>query len=167
MHITRGGFVAGEARAVIRSIDGGPAVPPGRRSLLTVGGAVGRPGVLEVPIGTPLGTVLSVTDARPPSAVVTGGYHGTWLAPRFDLPLSRAGLAAAGGALGAGVVLVLDESTCALGELARVASWLAGQSARQCGPCMFGLEALARDVADLSGYWSACTSRPPRLYRSC
>jgi NADH:ubiquinone oxidoreductase subunit F (NADH-binding) len=188
--------VAGEARAVIRSIDGGPALPPGRRilpteqgvagaptflsnvetfaqlavlagmgpgayaaaglrdepgtTLLTVGGAVGRPGVLEVPIGTSLGAVLSATDARPPSAVVIGGYHGTWLAPRFDLPLSRMGLAAAGGTLGAGVVLVLDESTCALGELARVASWLAGQSARQCGPCMFGLDALAKDVADLA-----------------
>lgn len=196
VHVTTGGFVAGEARAVIRGIDGGRAVPPGRRTLpsqqgvagaptflsnaetfaqltvlagmgpgayaavgrrdepgttlLTVGGAVGRPGVLEVPVGTPLGAVLSATDARPPSVVVTGGYHGTWLAPWLDLPLSRTGVAAAGGTLGAGVVLVLDESTCALGELARVAAWLAGQSARQCGPCTFGLGALARDVADIA-----------------
>lgn len=55
-----------------------------------------------------------------------------------------------GGTLGAGVVLVLDGATCALGELSRVAWWLAGQSVRQCGPCRFGLDALARDVAELS-----------------
>jgi NADH:ubiquinone oxidoreductase subunit F (NADH-binding) len=191
VHIVHGGFVAGEGRAVLSSIDGRPAVPPGRRrlptddgvylsnaetfaqltvlagmgpaayvsvgsheepgtTLLTVGGAVDRPGVLEVPLGTPLSAVLSVADARAPAAVVIGGYHGTWLAPRRALPLSRSGLAAVGGTLGAGVVLVLDGATCGLGELSRVAWWLAGQSARQCGPCQFGLDALARDVADLA-----------------
>jgi NADH:ubiquinone oxidoreductase subunit F (NADH-binding) len=119
-------------------------------TLLTVGGAVDRPGVLEVPLGTPLGAVLAVTDAHGPTAVVVGGYHGTWLAPRADLPLSRAGLAAVGGTLGAGVVLALDRATCALGELSRVAWWLAAQSMQRCGPCRFGLDALARDVADLA-----------------
>src|SRR5581483_1667565 len=45
-------------------------------------------------------------------------------------------------------------ATCALGELARVAGWLAGESARQCGPCRFGLPALAADVAALAaGSW--------------
>jgi NADH:ubiquinone oxidoreductase subunit F (NADH-binding) len=63
--------------------------------------------------------------------------------------LSRAGVAAAGGSLGAGILLVLDQDTCGLGELARVAGWLAGESARQCGPCRFGLPALAADVAAL------------------
>lgn len=191
MHAVSGGFVAGEARAVLGSINGHPAVPPGRRSLptddgvflsnaetfaqltvlagmgraayadvgsleepgttlLTVGGAADRPGVLEVPLGTPLGAVLSVTDSQATAAVVVGGYHGAWLSPRPDLPLSRAGLAAVGGTLGAGVVLALDGATCALGELSRVAWWLAGQSTRRCGPCRFGLDALARDVADLA-----------------
>jgi NADH:ubiquinone oxidoreductase subunit F (NADH-binding) len=42
---------------------------------------------------------------------------------------------------------VLDNSTCLLGELGRVTSWLASESAKQCGPCRFGLPALAADVA--------------------
>ncbi len=69
-----------------------------------------------------------------------------WLRPAPDIPLSRAGIAAAGASLGAGVLFVLDSTTCALGELARSTAWLAAQSAGQCGPCRFGLPALAADV---------------------
>jgi NADH:ubiquinone oxidoreductase subunit F (NADH-binding) len=189
----KGGFVSGEARAVVRALRGGPALPPGRRTpsaatgtfvgnaetfaqlavllrmgprryadtgtpaepgttLITVGGAVHRPGVVEIPLGTPLGIVLAaVGAAEQPQAVVIGGYHGAWVQPAPQLRLSRAGLAAAGGAFGAGVVLVLDGHTCALGELARVAGWLAAESAKQCGPCRFGLPALAADVTALAG----------------
>ena len=118
-------------------------------TLLTVGGAVARPGVVEIPLGTPLGIVLDAAGAGRPVAVVTGGYHGSWIAPIGDIRLCRDGLASAGGTLGAGVVLVLDADTCALGELSRVATWLAGESARQCGPCTFGLPALARDMRAL------------------
>jgi NADH:ubiquinone oxidoreductase subunit F (NADH-binding) len=187
-----GGFVSGEARTVVRALDGGPALPPGRRTpptatgtvvsnaetfaqvavllrigpqrfaetgthtapgttLLTVGGAVNRPGVVEIPLGTPLGILLGAAGLPyQPQAVVVGGYHGSWVAPIPEIRLSRDGLAAAGGTFGAGVVLVLDETTCALGELATVTGWLAGQSARQCGPCRFGLPVLAADVAALA-----------------
>ena len=128
----------------------GTRAEPGT-TLLTVGGAVGRPGVVEIPLGTPLGIVLSAAGAGPVAAVVTGGYSGgSWLAPDPDLPLCRAGLAMAGATLGAGVLLAVDPATCPLGELAHVAGWLAGQSSRQCGPCRFGLPALARDVAALA-----------------
>jgi NADH:ubiquinone oxidoreductase subunit F (NADH-binding) len=185
-----GGFVAGEARAVVRALDHGPARPTGRRTpatttgvlvanaetfaqaavlvrmgahryadsgtssepgttLITVGGAVGRPGVVEIPLGTPLGIVLAAASAHHPQAVVVGGYHGAWLAPIPKIRLSREGLAAAGGTFGAGVVLVVDTGTCSLGELSRVAAWLAAESVKQCGPCRFGLPALAADVAAL------------------
>jgi len=121
--------------------DSGTHAEPGT-TLLTVGGAVARPGVVEIPLGTPLGIVLSAAGAAVPQAVVVGGYHGSWQA-RPDIQLCHAN------GLGAGVISVLDGSTCALGELARVASWLAAQSTRQCGPCRFGLPALARDVAGI------------------
>ena len=45
---------------------------------------------------------------------------------------------------------MLSGETCALDELTRVASWLAAQSAQQCGPWRFGLPALAADIAALS-----------------
>ncbi|HEY7046768.1 MAG TPA: NADH-ubiquinone oxidoreductase-F iron-sulfur binding region domain-containing protein [Jatrophihabitantaceae bacterium] len=120
----------------------GPLAEPGT-ALLTVSGAVARPGVVEVPISTPLGIVLDAAGASDPRAVVLGGYHGAWRLPRPDVPLAPST------GLGAGVVAVLDDRTCALGELARVTAWLAAQSAGQCGPCRFGLPALARDVASV------------------
>ena len=191
VRVITGGFVSGEARAIVRALRGGSAVPPGRRTpsttsgtfvsnvetfaqlaillrlgphrfaetgthaepgttLLTVGGAVRRPGVVEIPIGTPLGIVLAAAQAAPPQAVIIGGYHGAWLAPIPAMQLSRAGVSSAGGGFGAGVLLVVDDATCALGELARVAGWLASESTRQCGPCRFGLPALAQDVAALA-----------------
>lgn len=132
-----------------RYAETGTATEPGT-TLLTIGGAVARPGVMEIPIGTPLGIVLATAGApEHPQAIVLGGFHGAWLPPAPTIRLSREGAAAAGGTLGAGVLLVLDENTCALGELASAAAWLAGESAQQCGPCRFGLPALADDVAAL------------------
>ncbi|SOD70624.1 NADH:ubiquinone oxidoreductase subunit F (NADH-binding) [Jatrophihabitans sp. GAS493] len=119
--------------------------------LLTVGGSVAHSGVLEVPTGTPLSIVLAASGASQHlQGVILGGYHGSWHQPIGSIRLSRAGVHAAGGSLGAGVVLAVDDTTCALGELQRVTNWLAEQSARQCGPCRFGLPALAADVAAIA-----------------
>ena len=58
-------------------------------------------------------------------------------------------LTAASG-LGAGIVVALPETTCALAETARVARYLATQSAGQCGPCVHGLAALAGGLEQLA-----------------
>jgi NADH:ubiquinone oxidoreductase subunit F (NADH-binding)/ferredoxin len=120
--------------------------------LLTVGGSVARPAIVEVPTGVPLGHVLDICGASLPRGVLTGGYHGMWLTPdvAYQVPVSRAGLAAAGGSLGAGVVLVLGADTCPLGEVSRVASYLAMQSSGQCGPCKLGLPSVARSLAAIT-----------------
>ena len=74
-------------------------------------------------------------------------------------------LAGHGAALGAGVVLLLSEDACPVAETARVATWLAAQSSGQCGPCVFGLEALAAAVATLAhgGALPAARQRLARL----
>ena len=41
--------------------------------------------------------------------------------------------------------------TCVLDEVVRVSRWLASESSGQCGPCFFGLPALADDLAALAG----------------
>ncbi|HEX2902349.1 MAG TPA: NADH-ubiquinone oxidoreductase-F iron-sulfur binding region domain-containing protein [Jatrophihabitans sp.] len=125
----------------------GVAGEPGS-TLVTVSGAVARPGVYELPLGYRLADLAHQVGAGASQAVITGGYHGTWLPP-IDLTLSRQGVSAAGGVFGAGVLVFVGEGTCALAELTRVAAWLAGESARQCGPCRFGLPALAADLAGL------------------
>jgi len=64
-------------------------------------------------------------------------------------PLERHRLDALGLSLGCGLVAVLDEQACGLVETARLLRWLAGQSSGQCGPCVFGLPALAQLVDDI------------------
>jgi NADH:ubiquinone oxidoreductase subunit F (NADH-binding)/ferredoxin len=120
--------------------------------LLTVGGSVGLPAVVEVPTGESLGHILDICQAAPAHGVLVGGYHGMWLTPEaaYNIPVSRAGLASAGGTLGAGVVLVLGEESCPLSEVARVAGYMAGQSSGQCGPCKLGLPALAQSLAAIT-----------------
>ncbi len=119
--------------------------------LLSVGGSAAYPAVVEVPTGIPLAAVLDVCQAPAGDGVLVGGYHGMWLPAEmaYAAPVSREGLAAVGGTLGAGVVLPLGDGTCPLGEVSRVASYLAGESAGQCGPCKLGLPAIARALAAL------------------
>jgi NADH:ubiquinone oxidoreductase subunit F (NADH-binding) len=120
----------------------GTGAEPGT-SLLTLHGTE-RDGVFEVPHGLELRRLIGPHEGP----LLLGGYHGTWTT-RADLVVDRAWLAAQGVGWGAGVVAVLPDDTCPVGELARVAGWLAGQSARQCGPCTFGLPAVAADLADM------------------
>ena len=68
------------------------------------------------------------------------------LALRRRRAVRRGAQAQLGAALGAGVVALLSEHACPVAETARVARWLAEQSAGQCGPCVHGLAALADGV---------------------
>src|SRR5262249_32824101 len=121
-------------------------------ALATVSGAVRRPGVYEIELGIPAGQVVMMAGgpAERPAARLVGGSCGAWLpaGPGWPVPMCHAALKAAGGAMGAGIVVVLPVSSCGLAETARVIRYLAGQNAGQCGPCMFGLPALAHALAD-------------------
>lgn len=116
-------------------------------TLLTVAGTT----VVEVPLGTSLAYVLDLCGTVPGQGVLIGGFHGRWLDPGAarEALISRKSLAAYDAVLGAGAVLPLPEDTCPAGEVARVARWLARESAGQCGPCVRGLPSLADAVERL------------------
>jgi len=127
---------------------GSPAHPGS--TLLTVGGAVLRPGVYEL---DPAMTVAELVDAaggvrEAVDAVLIGGYAGAWLkAPQSrSLHLSHEPLAAAGASLGPGLLYLLDSDTCGIAEIASVARWMSDQTAQQCGPCVNGLAAIAQQL---------------------
>jgi ferredoxin len=98
------------------------------------------------------GAVLAARALRATHVVVAFAGDGRWLSPEvaYTVAVSRGGLAAVRGTLGAGVVLALTEDTCPLGEVARVARYLAMQSSGQCGPCKSGLPAVASALTDLA-----------------
>jgi NADH:ubiquinone oxidoreductase subunit F (NADH-binding) len=132
----------------------GPLSQPGS-TLVTLSGPVSRPGVYEIEHGASLASLIEAgggTTARP-RAVLLGGYGGAWVdGERIgELALSNEHLAPHGASLGAGVVLLLSEHACPVAEIARVARWLAQESAGQCGPCVYGLDALAAKVQEIAG----------------
>lgn len=120
--------------------------------LVTLGGAVQSPGVVEVPVGTPITDVIALADPLwGVQAVLVGGYGGTWLAGGLTgTPYAPGPLRSVGASMGAGVLAVLPYGACGLRETARVARFMAAQSAGQCGPCLFGLPALADDIEQVA-----------------
>jgi NADH:ubiquinone oxidoreductase subunit F (NADH-binding) len=120
-------------------------------SLFTISGSVVRPGVIEAERGARLSDALAPAGLVRPAAVLVGGYHGAWVpAADLDVRLTRADLAAYSASVGAGILHVLDVETCPLDFAADVLDYLAGQSARQCGPCLNGLPRLAGDLHRLA-----------------
>lgn len=114
-------------------------------TLVSVSGAVGRRGVFEVPVGTPVDELLRLAGgpAEPLRALLVGGYFGAWIDGGARPALSDRDLRPLGAAVGAGVVLALGASSCPVAAVARLGSWMAGQSAGQCGSCVNGLAAIA------------------------
>jgi NADH:ubiquinone oxidoreductase subunit F (NADH-binding) len=126
----------------------GTAAEPGT-VLATVSGVVAQAGVVEVPLGLPLPELFARCGglSAPAQAYLVGGYFGRWVEARDDLNLSQESLGAVGGSLGARTVVALGAHSCGVVETARVVAYLARQSAEQCGPCLFGLRALAQRLA--------------------
>jgi len=116
--------------------------------VVSVTGAITRPSVLEVNLGTPIRAILASAGAdTSPQAVLLGGYGGAWLrGDQLDTPYSNDSLSPLSLSVGAGIIAVLPRQACGIAEAHRVVRWMAHESARQCGPCAFGLPALAEDL---------------------
>jgi NADH:ubiquinone oxidoreductase subunit F (NADH-binding) len=85
---------------------------------------------------------------EPLQALLIGGYFGTWVdsSQALRVRLSREDLRSIGATLGSGVLIALGQASCGLHESARVIAYLAAASSGQCGPCVYGLDAVARAV---------------------
>ena len=133
--------------------------------LFTVSGAVGRPGVYEAAFGSPLRALVAQAGGvrGEPGAFLVGGFFGSWIEPftAQGLSLLDSELAQAGAGLGAGAIAVLPAAACGLDQSARVARYLADESAGQCGPCVHGLGALSGALEALAA--GRGDSRPDAL----
>lgn len=156
-------LIARHGASWFRSV-GTPAEPGSM--LVTLTGALRRPGVYEIEIGTPVSQILGLAGgpSAPLSALLVGGYFGTWV--NWDsagaLPFSAAGLGTLGAGPGAGLVAALSDDSCGLTETAHVTRYLASQSAGQCGPCLFGLNSIAGQMEALA---RGRTDDPGKLLR--
>jgi NADH:ubiquinone oxidoreductase subunit F (NADH-binding) len=129
----------------------GTADEPGT-ALITISGAVAQPGVVEIDRGTSLDDIASRSGPLDTiGALLVGGYGGTWVKPQdFATPYASFALRAIGVPAGVGVMVVVSTAACGISESARIAHYMAGQSAGQCGPCVYGLPAIAADLTLLA-----------------
>lgn len=117
--------------------------------LVTISGNVERPGVYEVDLGSEL--VAAVTGAggvlSVPIGLLIGGYFGAWLNAEHA---GRVRLAPETVSIGCGVIGVLGADACGIREAGRIVRYLARESAGQCGPCVYGLRAIAEAMSRLA-----------------
>jgi len=127
-------------------------------ALVTVSGTTPAQRVVEIEYGTPLGEVLQRVGAWTTAGrgVMLGDSFGAWadVHAARDLPLDPAIMKRNGLSFGAGVIAVLPAMTCGVVHTAEVMAYMAGESAGQCGPCVYGLNALAETTGRLAHGWS-------------
>jgi NADH:ubiquinone oxidoreductase subunit F (NADH-binding) len=121
--------------------------------LVQLAGAVARPGVAEVPLGTPLGEIVERAGggmrdkAKMKLAIVGGPLGGLLPADQLGIALDFDALRDAGATLGSGSIVLADDSACAV-DLGRLLERFASDEA--CGktiPCRIGLKRLV-EIAD-------------------
>ena len=122
----------------------------GGPKIFSVSGHVNRPGNYEVPLGTPFSELLEMAGGvwrgRKLKAVIPGGssvpvVRGDIM---MGLTMDYDSLSKAGTMLGAGSVIVMDDSTCMVRALERISHFYYEESCGQCTPCREGTGWLAR-----------------------
>lgn len=124
----------------------------GGSKIFCMTGHVNKPGNYEVPLGTPFAELLElaggVRHGHQLKAVIPGG-SSTPVVPAdimMGLDMSYDGIAKARSMLGAGSVIVMDDSTCMVKALQRIAYFYYEESCGQCTPCREGTGWLYRVV---------------------
>jgi NADH-quinone oxidoreductase subunit F len=122
----------------------------GGTKLFCVSGHVNAPQNLEIPLGTPFKDLLAmvggVRTGHQLKAVIPGGSSTPVLTAEvaMQMDMDYDSVAKAGSMLGAGSVIVMDETTCMVKVLARIAHFYYEESCGQCTPCREGTGWLAR-----------------------
>jgi len=106
----------------------------------TVTGAVNTPGVVEVPMGTSLRTVIDgagggAREGRRIVAALGGVSNAVLTGDQLDVPLTYEDLAAVGSGLGSCGWIVFDDTTDFVAVAHGVSRFLAVESCGQCLPC--------------------------------
>ncbi len=115
--------------------------------LFSISGDVERPGVYELPMGSPLEELLELAGAEDVQAVQVGGASGRTIAAKdLGKPLSFKGLPPGGS------VIVFDSSVEMTGVLENFMEFFVHESCGQCTPCREGTPQLLKAVeAVMSG----------------
>ncbi|WP_416384906.1 NADH-quinone oxidoreductase subunit NuoF [Uliginosibacterium silvisoli] len=124
----------------------------GGTKLFSVSGHVNKPGNYEIPLGTPFSVLLEMAGGmrggRKLKAVIPGGSSAPVLPADIMMAttMDYDAIAKAGSMLGSGAVIVMDETTCMVKALERLAYFYFEESCGQCTPCREGTGWLYRII---------------------
>jgi NADH-quinone oxidoreductase subunit F len=116
-------------------------------------GRVKRPGLWELPMGTPLREILfehagGMRDGYRLRGMLPGGASTEFLLEEhLDVPMDFKSLPKVGSRLGTGSVVVLDDRTCPVGMVWNLMHFFARESCGWCTPCREGLPWAAHTLA--------------------
>lgn len=116
----------------------------GGTALFSVSGHVQNPGNFELPMGIPFKDLLEISGGmlggRKLKAVIPGGSSVPVLPGEIimDCTMDYNSLKDAGSSFGTGAVVVMDETTCMVNMLRRIARFYMAESCGQCTPCREG-----------------------------
>jgi NADH-quinone oxidoreductase subunit F len=117
----------------------------GGTKLYGVSGRVKRPGLWELPMGTPIRQILEdhaggMQDGFRFRGLLPGGASTDFLVEEhLDVPMDFESVQKAGSRLGTGTMIVLDDRTCPVGMVHNLESFFAQESCGWCTPCRDGL----------------------------
>ncbi|MFN8545649.1 MAG: NADH-quinone oxidoreductase subunit NuoF [Candidatus Binatia bacterium] len=121
----------------------GPASSPGPK-LFCVSGHVVRPGVYELPMGTPLREIVythagGIPNGRRLKGVIPGGASMPIFTPEeIDVPMDMDSVQKAGSFLGSAGVMVMDDTVCMVKTALILERFFHHESCGQCTPCREG-----------------------------
>jgi NADH-quinone oxidoreductase subunit F len=127
----------------------GPEKSPGTK-VFCVSGHVEKPGLYELPMGTPLREIIydncgGIKDNKELKAIIPGGVSAPLLLPEdLDIPMDFDSLAARGSMLGSGAVIVMDETTCMVKTAYITNRFFSHESCGKCTPCREGTDWLTK-----------------------
>ena len=128
----------------------GPEATPGTM-LFTVVGDVQRPGLYELPMGTPLSYLLldlagGPQPGRTIKVVLPGASNGVVIPPFLDTPLDFDSMLAIGSGLGSAGFAVYDDTACAVRVAETYTGFLHVESCAQCPPCKLHSGDISQDL---------------------
>ena len=112
--------------------------------VFALAGHVNNTGLVEIPMGTPLGTIIydiggGIRGGRKFKAAQTGGPSGGCIPREFlNTPVDYESLKELGSIMGSGGLIVMDDTTCMV-DLARFfLEFVQDESCGKCPPCRIG-----------------------------
>ncbi len=117
--------------------------------LFSLSGAVNKPGVYEMPMGSSIRRLIEefgggVPGGRKVKAVFPGGPSFAMVTPdQLDLPMDFDTLKKAGTGLGSAGVIVVDDATCMVAQTLKFSNFFKTESCGQCPSCRMGTINLA------------------------